>query len=213
MAPPLDALARPAVTRIYLVRHGETDWNRLSLHQGTTDVPLNARGREQARRLAASLRHVHFLAAYTSPLQRARETAEVITRGRGVPVVRLSDLREISYGLWQGKSADWWRRACPALARRWRTDPWAVRFPGGETLGEVRERVGAALRRILDVHPGGTVLVCGHGHVNRVLLIDATGRSPQCFWAIEQPNGGCRMLQVRAARTTRGADSATTFDA
>lgn len=139
------------MTRIYVVRHGETDWNRLGLYQDTTDVSLNACGRGQARRLAASLGHVHFSAAYTSPLQRARETADVITRGRGVQAVILSELREISYGLWQGKSADWWRRACPALARRWRVDPWAVRSPAAKgsrscASGSVRRFAGSSTR-------------------------------------------------------------------
>lgn len=100
-------------------------------------------------------------------------------------------------------------RARSALACR----PVGGPFPGGERLAELCERVGAALRRILDTHPRGTVLVSGHGHVNRVLVIEATGRSPQCFWAIEQPNGGCRMLQVRATRTTRRPDSVAAFDA
>lgn len=189
-------LSEGPVTRIYLIRHGETDWNRVGLYQGTTDVPLNHRGREQARVVARSLACVRFAAVYTSPLGRARETADVIMGGREMSVIVLPELREICYGLWQGKSFQWLQRTWPAFAHRWRSEPWTVRFPGGETLAELRARVSGVLRRILAVHPGETVLVCGHGHVNRLLLMELAHRPPDDFWKIEQPNGGCTVVRA-----------------
>lgn len=122
------------MTRILLVRHGETDWNRIGLYQGTTDVPLNARGLRQATALAAALHAEPIAAIYTSPLERAHSTALAIAGRCNSDLEVIPELREISYGLWQGKSIDWSRRQHPILEHRWRTAPWTVRFPGGETL-------------------------------------------------------------------------------
>ncbi len=184
------------MTTLYLVRHGETDWNRLGLLQGTRDIPLNARGHEQAAALARALQEVRWNAAYTSPLRRAVDTAAAVLRGSDVVPTTLPELRELSYGLWQGRGPAARARCASGLERRWREQPWTVRFPGGETLAEVRARAAAALDRITAAHPDGTVLVSGHGHFNRVLLIHALAWAPQRFWEIEQPNGGCLVVKV-----------------
>lgn len=181
---------------IYLIRHGETDWNRRGLYQGTTDVPLNAAGRDQAEALGALLRDVTFDAAYTSPLRRARDTAGAVLRGTGVSPVTVPELREISYGLWQGRGSIPAGRCSPGLEWRWREDPWSVRFPGGESLHDVRERAARALAHIVRAHPRGTVLVSGHGHLNRVLLIHALGWGRERFREIEQRNGCCWRIAV-----------------
>ena len=188
-------------TELYLIRHGETDWNRQNLYQGTTDVPLNDAGREQAEALAARLCGVAFDAAYTSPLQRAAETARVVLRDTSVPLMRVRELAELSYGAWQGRAQDAGGDD-PELERQWREAPWTVKFPGGESLEEVRQRGAAALGAILAAHHGGTVLVSGHGHLNRVLLIHLLGLPRESFWDIAQPNGACWRLQI-------GTDPAT----
>lgn len=187
------------MTTIYLVRHGETDWNRRALYQGTTDVSLNEDGRRQARALAERLRETRWDAAYTSPLRRATDTAEAVLQGSGVPARVLPELREISYGLWQGRGSEPAGRCSPGLEWRWRHDPWTVRFPGGETLDEVRLRARAAWRRIAAAHPGETVLVSGHGHLNRVLLIDTLEWPRERFWTIAQSNACCYRLRTESS--------------
>ncbi len=183
-------------TELYLIRHGETDWNRLSLYQGTTDVPLNDVGREQAEALAERLRGVVFDAAYTSPLRRAADTARVVLRGAGVPLMKVRELSEISYGTWQGQAPGAEGRCDPVLEQQWRDSPWTVRFPRGESLEEVRMRGTMALGAILAAHAGGTVLVSGHGHLNRVLLIHLLGLPRESFWEIPQPNAACWRLEI-----------------
>lgn len=190
---------------IYLVRHGETDWNRRALYQGTTDVPLNAAGRAQAEALGEALREVRFDAAYTSPLRRARDTAEAVLRGTGVPLVTVPELRELSYGLWQGRGSRPAGRCSPGLEWRWRHDPWSVCFPGGESLYDVKARAARTLDRIVRAHPDGTVLLSGHGHLNRVLLIHALGWARERFWEIEQDNGGCWRVELPAEGGARTA--------
>lgn len=189
-------------TELYLIRHGETDWNRRNLYQGTTDVPLNDAGRAQAEALAGRLGGVRFDAGYTSPLRRAADTARAVLRGTEVPLVAVKGLVELSYGLWQGRGQEPGGRCDPGLEWRWRESPWRVRFPGGESLEEVRVRAAAAIDRILAAHGGGVVLVSGHGHLNRVLLIHLLQWPRERFWKIEQPNAACWRLRVDADPAT-----------
>ena len=190
------------MTRLYLVRHGETDWNATQRCQGTVDVPLNACGRNQAEALADALRDVRFDAAYSSPLARARRTAETILRRSDVRVTSMPALSEMSYGAWQGLTPDEW----PDDARsRWTNSPWQMTFPEGESLDMVQQRVGPVIDQIVRRHAGETVLISGHGHANRVILISAGYCARDAFWDIAQPNGGAWVLEydTEGTRATR----------
>jgi broad specificity phosphatase PhoE len=184
---------------VYLVRHGETEWNRLGMLQGTADVPLSAAGRAQVTRLAAELHGVHLDAAYSSPLGRARETAVAICAGRDLPVRMLDDLREIGYGRWQGLDPAAREADDASLQRRWHDDPWGVTFPGGESLADVDARARRALDHVARAHPGHAVLVSAHGHLNRVLLLAARGWPRERFWSVEQSNASCTVLDLAPA--------------
>jgi broad specificity phosphatase PhoE len=187
-----------AATIIYLVRHGETIWNAEDRCQGQADADFSERGRAQIRTLADELATVRFDAAYTSPLVRAVRTAEAILGDRGVRARRVAALSEISYGTLQGTCfADW-----PGnLHETWRSDPWSVTFPEGESLAALEARVLPAFEQIVAAHPGDTVLVSSHGHVNR-LILSAHNRLPRAdFWSIEQVNGRAIRLECRASRT------------
>jgi broad specificity phosphatase PhoE len=140
------------MTTILLARHGETDWNREGRWQGWADPPLNATGREQARALAEELRHTPFDAVYSSDLRRAHETAEIVAAPHRVPVVVNPGLREIDVGSWSGLTR-------PEITARF---PDGTR-PDGETHEQHAARVRAAVTRIARAHPGGRVLVVGHG--------------------------------------------------
>ena len=191
-----------ASARVVLVRHGETDWNARGMYQGSRDVPLSARGRAQARALAVDLASVGFDAAYTSPLVRARETADLVLAGRG-PAGRGLDARpvpalgEFGYGAWEGLGADERRARWPELDARWAADPWTVALPGGETLADLAERVLPAWDHLLSAHPGGTIAVFAHGHVNRVILLHARGLPRDAFWSVAQPNAAAVRLDCR----------------
>ncbi|MEO7363796.1 MAG: nicotinate-nucleotide--dimethylbenzimidazole phosphoribosyltransferase, partial [Gemmatimonadaceae bacterium] len=172
-------------TTLYLVRHGETDLNVAERCQGSLDVPMNATGEAQVTSLAEQLSHVHFDAAYTSPLLRASRSARILLGSRTTPLTELQALSELSYGAWQGTSyVEWPDRA----AERWKTDPHSMAFPEGETLYAVRERAWPALQEIIYQHPDQTLLVTAHGHLNRVLLMAMLGQPALQFWDIAQPN-------------------------
>lgn len=190
------------ITTLYLVRHGETDLNVAARCQGRLDVPMNEVGEHQMDMLAKRLSAINFDVAYSSPLQRAVRSAEILLGSSDARVVSTDELCELSYGEWQGQSHAKW----PAgAAEQWENAPWDVTFPGGESLYQVRDRALPALLAIVGNHPGETVLVTAHGHLNRVLLTALTDAPNENFWRIAQPNAATWKLvfETEEGRTPR----------
>jgi 2,3-bisphosphoglycerate-dependent phosphoglycerate mutase len=171
----LIATAAHAQLTVYVVRHGQTDWNREGRIQGGTDNPLNATGLEQAAALARTLADVKLDSIYVSSLQRAKQTAAAL-EGRA-PIVAMDELRERNFGKFEGANdkdsaivADWNKRRFT----------WADDMEGGETLESQSRRAEAALRKIRDKHQaGGTVAIVGHGGINPLLVSQLLGVPPQ----------------------------------
>jgi probable phosphoglycerate mutase len=186
------------VLRIYLSRHGQTDWNVQQRLQGSTDIPLNAIGRDQAGALARFMADIPVAAVYCSPLQRSRETAE-IARG-AQPVTVLAELAERRFGSLEGQST-----AEPAArrtidARRW--DP-ADSLDGGETLAAFEARVRKAIDVIRAAHPTGNVLVVGHGGTNQMILRVVLGLSMEQTQKIVQGNDELFLIELEPGKATR----------
>ncbi|MDQ7040981.1 MAG: histidine phosphatase family protein [Rhodothermus sp.] len=162
-----------AATTLYLVRHGETDYNRHNIVQGRgVDAPLNEQGRRQAKALARRFASVPLEAIYTSPLQRAVATAEAVRLYHPeVPLYRMVDLEEMDWGHLEGKPyAPPYDAQIRAVYERWRAGEYAYPVPGGESILDVQRRALRALETILMQHEGKTVLVVTHGRFLRVLL-------------------------------------------
>lgn len=153
-------------TTLYLIRHGETEWNRTGRWQGHADVPLSSEGRDQAWRLARRLRdeEVHFDHLYASDLSRAFETAQIVARALEIPLRPLSDLREINVGLWSGLTR------AEIMGRYPGTFDADASPPGGESREAFGDRVGAALLRLADQHPDQVVGLVTHGGTIRAML-------------------------------------------
>jgi 2,3-bisphosphoglycerate-dependent phosphoglycerate mutase len=163
------------VTRLLLVRHGETDWNREARIQGQLDVPLNGIGREQARRLAERLAGEGIQAVYSSDLDRACETARIALPGPGMEARRMPELREAAFGVWQGRRWADLEREAPREVLRYRGENGDYAPPGGESPIDLRARSVAAFARILDEEEGRTVAVFSHGGPCRMILADLLG--------------------------------------
>jgi broad specificity phosphatase PhoE len=148
-------------TTIVMVRHGETDWNRERRFQGHVDIPLNEAGRAQVRALAGKLAAEAFSAAYTSPLRRAAESAEILGTTLGLEVRPCDALREIHVGSWSGLTVPEVEQRFPDGHRRWLSS--RAGWEDGETYAELGLRVVAGLREIADAHPGSRVLTVTHG--------------------------------------------------
>src|SRR5512140_239015 len=133
------------MTKIILVRHGQTPWNKDKIFRGSRDIPLNDQGREEARLAGEWLKGETIHAAYCSPLSRARDTAEAIAGPHGLKVDDLPGLTDLFYGDWEGLPLTEVKVKYADLYWRWETSPQTVRFPGGETLDEVKTRALAAV--------------------------------------------------------------------
>lgn len=165
-----------STTTLYLIRHGETDWNLQGRWQGHVDVPLNDVGRKQAQLLGERLRSesIRFDFLYSSDLVRAYQTAWTVSEAIGVPVELLPPLREIDLGAWGGMTRDDIKEHYPvefALLEQGQDVPRG----GGETLAALSKRVVEVTEAIIAQHPGETLGFITHGGPVRMLLAHAAG--------------------------------------
>lgn len=175
-------------TTILLARHGETAWNRSKVFRGTRDVPLNDNGRNQAKLLAEVLRGRSIRAVYTSPLSRARETADIALANHGIEPVVEKGLIDFDYGDWTGLEETEVARRWPQQYRLWSTQPERAQPPNGDTLGVVFDRAFAAMDALAKHHPGETIALFAHRVVNKLLILAALGLRPPQFPFIRQDN-------------------------
>lgn len=188
------------VTRICLVRHGETAWNAARRIQGHCDIPLNANGVAQARAAANGLQREAFAAVYSSDLVRARHTADAIGCLLHVPVQPCTDLRERHFGVFQALTHDECRRHYPAdygrlVAREPDFDP-----PGGESLARLARRVRRCIDDLARRHRGDSLLLVTHGGVLDAVYRHATGRPLREPRNFALPNAACNWIEVDGDR-------------
>jgi broad specificity phosphatase PhoE len=185
------------MTRVYLIRHGQTVWNLERRYQGHLDSPLTELGRDQMRRLAAVLAAEPVRAVYTSPLHRCRWGASHIASHHALHPIVEPGLIEINHGVLDGLRVDEMEQHVGALVRRWWHDPAGVTIPGGETLREARDRAYGAFRRIVESHPGDTVVVVAHGGVNKLILLTILGAPLDSYFRLQQHNGTINLIEYR----------------
>lgn len=181
-------------TRVIAVRHGETAWNVDTRLQGQLDIPLNDRGREQARRVAAALSHDAPDVVYSSDLSRARETAEAVAHRLGLPLRTDAGLRERCFGVWQGHTYAEVEQRWPELSERWRRREPGFGPEQGETLQGFFDRVLACAVRLAAAHPGQSVLMVAHGGVLDCLYRAASHMALDAPRTWELPNTGVNRL-------------------
>lgn len=162
----------PRPRRIVLVRHGETEGSSSVRYHGSGDVALSEEGREQMRRACVELNRVPFDLVVASPLQRAWQSAWIL--GRGAPVRLETELREVDFGRWEGRSAEEIRESDPALFEEWKAGKEDFTYPGGESRAALRERVRRGLERLLAAE-AHNVLVVTHKGVIRILAEELAG--------------------------------------
>ncbi|MCV2356807.1 histidine phosphatase family protein [Paucibacter sp. B2R-40] len=165
-------------TQILAIRHGETEWNRVKRIQGHTDIALSDLGLAQVRLLGLALQEQSIDAIYTSDLQRARQTAQAVIElapHTGLNLRLDPQLRERSFGSFEGLTWEEIAARWPDQSERWRKRDAEFGAEGGETLGEFYQRSVAALTRIAMRHPGQTIVVVTHGGVLDCLYRAATG--------------------------------------
>lgn len=183
-------------TRIVLVRHGETEWNRVERFRGRVDVPLNETGHRQARAVAQRLATWRVDAVYSSPLGRALDTAQPIAAACGRELSVLDSLSDADYGDWAGLSVEEAKGRYPDLFATWRDNPHLTRFPRGESLEQVRRRSWGAIETLCAVPGGMTLALVSHVVVNRLIICSALGLGGDGFWRIGQDNAAISVLEA-----------------
>ena len=185
------------MTQIILVRHGETEWNRIERFRGRVDVPLNATGMAQAeataQRIALEWRPI---AVYTSPLSRAVRTGEAIAKPYNLSVVPIPELIDIDFGDWQGLTPAEAQDRWPREYQNWLTHPGSIRIPGGETLEELCQRGSQAIWNLARRHPEEFIVIVGHTDINRAILLGLLGLDVDRFWQIGQDNCAVSRIDI-----------------
>ena len=185
-----------AVSSLFIMRHGRTDWNNLRKLQGRTDIPLNDEGRKMAESARGEYKDVHFDVCYCSPLVRARETAQILLRDRNIPVIIDNRLIEMSFGVCEGVE-----KACdnPESPMHLFFDAPAHFIPpeGGESFKELFSRTGEFLKEVVepDLAAGKDVLIVGHGAMNSSIICQVKNIPLSRFWEAGIEN--CKLKRLR----------------
>ncbi len=180
---------------VLLMRHGETAWNREGRVMGRKPVELDERGRAQVEAAVPFARMIKPELIVTSPLIRARQSAEIISKGLdGVAVVDEPGLEEVAYGRWQGMVYQ--DLVDDEDYARYRQSPLTTPTPGGETIGQVQERGVKAILRSIEANPGKRLLFVSHGDIIRTVLCHFMALSLENFRRIRVDNATFSALQV-----------------
>ena len=176
------------MAKLYLIRHGETDYNNELRFQGQIDIPLNQKGIEQAEKVAEFLKDVPLQAIYSSSLQRALTTAEIIGRSKGLEPQATDALREMSFGIWENMNS---KDIQKKYAKEWKdffAKPASTKIPQGESMSDVQKRAYPVVQQILDEHPEGDVAFVAHGGIIRVLICTMLGLDLDRSWHLHVGN-------------------------
>lgn len=189
-----------AMTRLLIIRHGQTEWNREERFRGLIDLGLNDTGIRQAEAVAARLLQWPVAAVYSSPLKRAWRTAEIIAQPLSLEVRPLEGIIDMNFGKWQGLSLDEARQQYPSLYAMWEKRPHEVQLPEGESLPQVQARALAAVSAAMGRHPADTIALVTHRVVCKLLVLGLLGLDASRFWQIEQDVATINFFDSRNGR-------------
>lgn len=197
------SIAEAGDVPVLLIRHGQTIWNKERRFLGCSDVELDETGRTQAALAASALADLTFQSIHSSPLSRARVTAETVGAGRGLAIQLVNGLQELNQGELEGRFGADVVAQYPEFIQAWATDPRDVRCPGGETMQECADRSVAALGAILKkAKPGPPVAIFTHRMVLSCLICHALDLPLRMWQKIGQKNTAINLLSWRDGKLT-----------
>jgi len=180
---------------LYIMRHGRTDWNDACKLQGRTDIPLNEAGRHMAQEAAERYRDIPFDVCFCSPLIRARETAEIVLKGRDLPILLDDRLKEMSFGVCEGSENIFENPDSPVYTL-FKDPPHYVAPEGAESFEELFARTGSFLKEVVEpaLQEGKDVLIVGHGAMNSSIICQIRNLPLEEFWSagIEK----CKLMKL-----------------
>ena len=189
---------------IYLIRHGQTEYNDKSIFRGQLDIPLNSYGISQAESIGKALEAVDFDAIYTSPLIRAKKTAEIISKyqSKKKNINIENDFTDLNYGAWQAKSHEEVKNNYSQLYYEWGTRPYNIQIPGGESLYEAQKRSFNGLKKIINNNSGKIICIVSHRVINKLLISKILGIPKTGFWKIRQDTGCINIIEYKDKKFT-----------
>ena len=188
------------MTSIYLVRHGQTAWNKEEIFRGRTDVPLDETGLKQAELAGQYFKSMEIHAIYSSPLSRAWQTAQKIAQIQQMKVEPLEGIIDMSFGNWEGHAHQEIQKMDSETYRQWVESPHLVKLPGGESLDDVRGRTMAALEEVLRKHSEKTIVLVSHRVVCKVMICAILGLDNSHFWQIAQDTTAINLIQYKKGK-------------
>ncbi len=184
-------------TKIYLIRHGETEDADSGRYKGHLDVPLSENGIKQIKKLAEYLlQHTDLKAVYTSDLNRAIKSAEIIAGLFGLKTVITGKLKERNFGEWEGMTFNEIEAKWPDAFKAWAANPLKFSAVGGESTLEARNRVMPAFNKIIDQHKEQNIAIVSHGGVIRIILCELLGIPLENIFRIEQDFAALNIIEL-----------------
>jgi len=181
------------MTKIYLIRHGQTDFNLHRRYCGWTDIDLNNQGRLQAEKLVAQFETIDIDIVCASHLKRAVQTARIIFQHQDLYLE--SDFAEMNFGILEGITADEAMAKFPDIYDTWVHSPWEVTLDAGESFQEFAQRVRRGFSLLLSRYKGKAIALVSHAGPIRLMLCDYFKRPQEDFWSIPQENGSVCMIE------------------
>jgi broad specificity phosphatase PhoE len=182
------------VSKVYVVRHGQTAWNVGEIFRGRADIPLDETGKQEVHLAGEALKDETIHAVYSSPLSRSMETAENIAKFHKISVTPFDPIIDISYGEWEGLENQAVKEKYPELHALWHREPHKVKFPGGESLDEVRSRTMKGLEDLLVRHKNENFVLVAHRVPNKVICCALLGLDNSHFWRIQQDTASTNLF-------------------
>jgi broad specificity phosphatase PhoE len=184
------------LTQLLIIRHGRTGWNRVERFRGRAELELDEVGVKQAEVTAKRVTDYPVKAIYCSPLKRALATASIIARQLNLEAKLLPEIIDIDFGEWQGLSPEEAAARDGALYATWLNSPHLVRFPGGESLSEVRQRVAIAIEGLINQYTDETIALVSHRVACQILILHLLGLDNSHFWQIGQDVCAINIFEV-----------------
>lgn len=181
---------------LYIMRHGKTDWNVSRRLQGRTDIPLNDDGRSMAEKARNEYMDIHFDVCYCSPLIRAKETAEILLKGRNIPIITDDRLLEMSFGVYEGIENSFQIPDCPINVLFKEPEKYKVPVENAESLEELYSRTGSFLKEVVEpqLQDGKDILIVGHGAMNSSIICQVRNIPVEKFWSAGIDN--CKLIKL-----------------
>jgi probable phosphoglycerate mutase len=178
------------------MRHGKTEWNIKHKLQGRTDIPLNDEGRRMAENAGKEYADVHFDVCYCSPLIRAKETAEIVLKGRNIPIIFDERLVEMSFGVYEGIENSFEVPDCPINVLFKEPEKYVTPVENAESLDALYSRTGEFIKEVVEpqLQQGKDILIVGHGAMNSSIVCQIKGIPVERFWSAGIEN--CKLMKL-----------------